>query len=87
MEIDKMKLNFLDEVKYLSTGDLSERVQLLLSNGGAKSYKYASDMMSHCIAGENADTSVIEEVRDIYEKPIVLPNWVTLSAYATKLLP
>ena len=26
MEIDKMKLNFLDEVKYLSTGDLSERV-------------------------------------------------------------
>ena len=43
--------------------------------------------MSHCIAGQNADTSVIEEVRDIYEKPVVLPNWVTLSAYTTKLLP
>ena len=59
----------------------------MLTNGGSKSFKYASDMMTHCIVGENADTSVIEEVRDIFEKPVVLSNWVPLSTHASKLLP
>nr|SVE74992.1 EOG090X027U [Daphnia dolichocephala] len=52
-----------------------KQVQSLLANGGSKSFKYASDMMTHCIVGDNADTSVIEEVRDIFEKPVVLSNW------------
>ena len=33
--------------------------------------KYASDMMAHCIVGENADTSVIEEDTGIVEIPVV----------------
>lgn len=44
-------------------------------------------MMTHCIVGENADTSAIEEVRDIFEKPVVISHWVPLSAHASKLLP
>jgi len=47
------------------------QVQSFLTQGGSKSYKYASDMITHCIAGENADTSAIEEVKDIYQKPVV----------------
>ncbi|XP_057378838.1 PAX-interacting protein 1-like isoform X2 [Daphnia carinata] len=87
MELSNVNPKLLEEVKYLSTGNLSETVQLLLNNGGSKSFKYASDMMTHCIVGENADTSVIEEVRDIFEKPVVLSNWVPLSIHASKLLP
>lgn len=48
---------------------------------------YASDMITHCVVGENPDTNVIEEVRDIYEKPLVLSNWVPLSVHGSKLLP
>lgn len=44
-------------------------------------------MMSHCIAGDNADASALEEVRDIFEKPVVQSKWVSLSAHASKLLP
>ena len=44
-------------------------------------------MMSHCIAGEDADISAIEEVRDIFEKPVVSSSWVTMSVHAQKLLP
>nr|SVE74053.1 EOG090X027U [Daphnia barbata] len=75
MELSNVNPKFLEEVKYFSTGNLSETVQSLLANGGSKSFKYASDMMTHCIVGDNADTSVIEEVRDIFEKPVVLSNW------------
>lgn len=87
MELSNVNPKFLEEVKYFSTGTLSETVQSLLNNGGSKSFKYASDMITHCIVGENADNSAIEEVRDIFEKPVVLSNWVPLSIHTSKLLP
>lgn len=43
-------------------------------------------MITHCLVGSNPDTSAIEEVIDIFEKPVVNSNWVPLSVYANKLL-
>ncbi|MCL4134215.1 UNVERIFIED_CONTAM: hypothetical protein GTU68_043069 [Idotea baltica] len=43
--------------------------------------------MTHLIAGTNPDENEIEEVKDIYEKPVVTSLWITYSAKCGKKLP
>ncbi|CAG0891031.1 unnamed protein product [Darwinula stevensoni] len=62
--------NFFKDVVYYTTGTVSPKVLSLLSDGGARKYNYLCELITHCIAGSDAaQSSEIEEAREIYEKP------------------
>lgn len=73
------------DVKYYISGDVPEKVMLLLSSGGAENTKYFSDYVTHLICGVNASDSDIEEAQEIYQIPAVTIDWVVACAHLKKL--
>jgi hypothetical protein len=59
----------------------------LLNDGGAKKTNYLSEIVTHCIAGEDFEESEISEAKDIYEIQSVTWKWIILSARCGTLLP
>ncbi|XP_018017748.1 PAX-interacting protein 1-like [Hyalella azteca] len=79
--------NMFKDVKYYATGTISKEVETLLSNGGAQLESHITDLMTHLIVGSDPDEIEMGEVKEIYEKPVVLQSWVVLSAKCNTLLP
>lgn len=59
----------------------------MLTDGGAKKTNYLSEIVTHCIAGEDFEESEISEAKDIYEIQSVTWKWIILSARCGTLLP
>jgi len=78
---------FFKDIKYFSTGDLSDKVAEALRLGGAKNTAYLSFSNSHCIVGTNPEYSDINEATDMLDVPAVTQDWVLTSLHCKKLLP
>ncbi|KAI5634191.1 twin BRCT domain-containing protein [Phthorimaea operculella] len=73
------------DVKYYLSGDVSEKILVLLQSGGAESTKYFSDYVTHLICGQNATDTDIEEAQDVYQIPAVTESWVLACVRLKKL--
>lgn len=59
----------------------------MLEGGGAKKRTYVGVATTHMLAGSDADEMKVDEAKDIFELPVVTPEWVILSAQVGKQLP
>ncbi|XP_049699175.2 PAX-interacting protein 1 isoform X1 [Helicoverpa armigera] len=86
-DLDSLTLQepIFKDVKYYVSGDVSERIMLLLQSGGAESTKYFSDYVTHLICGQNAADTDVDEAQDIYQIPAVTEHWVLACARLKKL--
>ncbi|XP_059049023.1 PAX-interacting protein 1 isoform X3 [Achroia grisella] len=86
-DLDSLSLNeqIFKDVKYYLSGDVSERIMLLLQSGGAENTKYFSDYVTHLICGQNAADTDLDDAQDIYQIPAVTENWVLACIRLKKL--
>nr|CAG4651638.1 EOG090X027U [Triops cancriformis] len=75
------------DLKYVVTDTLAEEAEKILNNNGAKKFQYGGDHITHYIAGDDPKATIIDEARDIFEKPVVTQSWVILSQKCGQLLP
>ncbi|XP_021954096.1 uncharacterized protein LOC110850826 isoform X1 [Folsomia candida] len=75
------------EVAFCTTGNVDGKVSALLEGGGAKKRTYVGVATTHMLAGSDADEMKVDEAKDIFELPVVTPEWVILSAQVGKQLP
>ncbi|XP_072934281.1 uncharacterized protein Ptip [Epargyreus clarus] len=86
-DLDSLTLQeqIFKDVKYYISGDVSERIMLLLQSGGAENTKYFSDYVTHLICGQNAADTDLDDAQDIYQIPAVTENWVLACARLKRL--
>ncbi|CAH2052400.1 unnamed protein product, partial [Iphiclides podalirius] len=86
-DLDSLSLQepIFKDVKYYLSGDVSERIMLLLQSGGAENTKYFSDYVTHLICGQNAADTDLDDAQDIYQIPAVTESWVLACARLKKL--
>ncbi|KAF4518541.1 hypothetical protein B566_EDAN004285, partial [Ephemera danica] len=63
------------DVKYFITGKVPEKVLTLLNDGGGRKTSYLSDIVTHCIAGNDFEESDVSEAKDIYDIQAVTWKW------------
>ncbi|KAK9506186.1 hypothetical protein O3M35_008167 [Rhynocoris fuscipes] len=82
-KVDKYFAN----VKFKTTGNVSEEILTILKDGGADCSNYFSDFLTHLIVGEDPSETDISDAKELYEIPAVSTEWVLLSKKCGKMLP
>ncbi|XP_072045733.1 PAX-interacting protein 1-like [Amphiura filiformis] len=80
------ELKLFKDVKYYVIGSLDESVESLLEESDAEVESYLTDRVTHVIATES-DHPEISEAKDLFELPVVSPQWISMSVRCRKLLP
>ncbi|XP_072182001.1 PAX-interacting protein 1-like [Diadema setosum] len=63
-----------------------EGITELLEKGGAREESYLTDRVTHVIA-QDEDHPEVSEARDLFEVPVISPQWVSMSIHCKVLLP
>ncbi|RXG60380.1 PAX-interacting protein 1 [Armadillidium vulgare] len=77
----KIDEHLFRDVKFYITGSIPDWIIKLLITGGGKQEFHITDFMTHLITGVNPDKDEVEIVKDLYERPIVTHQWVTVEAF------
>jgi len=59
----------------------------LLEKGGAKQRVYLGSTVTHVFVGDDPDDLKVEEAKDIFDIPIVRPEWIAYCVKLGRILP
>lgn len=74
-------------VKYFLTGSVSAHTVSLLQGGEGRRLNYLSSLVTHCVAGSQANTKDVTEAEEMLSVPVVTEEWVIASVMSRHLLP
>ncbi|XP_072181998.1 PAX-interacting protein 1-like [Diadema setosum] len=77
---------FFREVNYYPIGTVPDEITELLEKGGAREESYLTDRVTHVIT-QDEDHPEVSEARDLFEVPVISPQWVSMSIHCKVLLP
>ncbi|XP_077979185.1 PAX-interacting protein 1-like, partial [Glandiceps talaboti] len=86
--VDSLKVpeGIFKDIKYYFIGQVSDQIQELLDKGGANEETYLTNFVTHVIT-EEPDHDEISEAKDIFDLPVVMSHWVTMSIKCGRILP
>lgn len=78
--------NIFKDVKYYIIGNIDDKVEQLLIDGGGRRDHYLSEAINYVIADDPSDSDC-SEAKELFELPVVTSRWVILSVKCGVLLP